>query len=255
MSSASASAASSPLFTEEQRLHLQRLGREAEAALIANATSKETNYDGKPWHLQYEKKELELNVYYSTVSNSSLTLFKAECHIGGVTPSQLLTFMSNDELRSTWDQNIKLLEKETIEEEGDWSSEAATGPRSRLIILHCGTKQVSVVSGRDFTDCTLLKYRDDGVCMSAGVGLEPEQLPAGLFVVTSDFVRGLNGKCGWYLEPTPGGTKFTYIIHTDLRGWFFPAVINNLIGGSYATYFEDLKAALKVHLPAGSATK
>ena len=38
------------------------------------------------------------------------------------------------------------------------------------------------------------------------------------------------------------------VIHTDLRGWFAPAIINQVIGGSYVSFFEDLTKALAKRL-------
>jgi hypothetical protein len=42
----------------------------------------------------------------------------------------------------------------------------------------------------------------------------------------------------------PMGCKMTYIIQTDLKGWFLPVIVNQAIGGSYCSFFEDLKTAM-----------
>ena len=71
-------------------------------------------------------------------------------------------------------------------------------------------------------------------------------------------MRGYNYPgSGWMMTPIytdsadngcsgsePVGCKVTYIIQTDLKGWFLPIIVNQAIGGSYCTFFEDLKNAM-----------
>jgi len=108
--------------------------------------------------------------------------------------------------------------------------------------------QVGIINGRDFIDATVRARLENGIFINGGSGIDnledfPEQ---------QGFVRGFNNPgSGWVFEPIVNeadeivGTKISYIIHCDLRGWFFPFVINSAIGGSYTAFFEDLQEELR----------
>ena len=63
--------------------------------------------------------------------------------------------------------------------------------------------------------------------------------------------------CGWFCErvrPSGAvddecggeeGVRVTYVIQSDLKGWFLAIIVNNAIGGSYVSFFEDAFGALE----------
>jgi hypothetical protein len=69
----------------------------------------------------------------------------------------------------------------------------------------------------------------------------------------SGYVRGANFPgCGWHVTASKNGegkvvTLVTYIIHTDLKGWFPKIVVNNAIAGSYVDFFKNSSEAMKTY--------
>jgi START domain len=92
----------------------------------------------------------------------------------------------------------------------------------------------------------IIKTLEDGSILECGTGVDVHELGS-LYPVSKSFVRGLNQPCGSLIEPEPSvnGVKVSYLIETDLKGWFHSFIINQAIGGSYVTYFEDLLRFLK----------
>jgi len=195
------------------------------------------NRDGNPWIVEYEKKELDLTVYYSQPKNSSIRRFKAVCLIHDTTPQALMDFMCDSNHRLTWDRGLQNLTYLNIHEGGDLG---------RVVILRSATKPVGPISGRDFMDAVVIRTLADGSIIQCGTGVDSND-NCGLYPVSKDFIRGLNQICGSHIqsEPTVNGVKVSYIIETDLKGWFPSFVINSAIGGSYSAYFEDIRRALK----------
>lgn len=207
--------------------------------MIANTKSLEVNSEGNPWKVEYERPDLNLRVFYSSVKGSSFRRFKAVCTIP-YDVSTIRNFLADDQSRLTWDRNIQDISRIIVKEDAD--------KREKIFVLRCATKQVGPISGRDFVDACAELVLEDGSVVNGGGGIP---LEVSKFPATRGFVRGYNHPgSGWHFEPDPegsGGTRISYVIHCDLKGWFLPLIINNAIGGSYATFFEDLQGALKKH--------
>lgn len=209
----------------------------SEAILLANIQSETANAEGNPWKLELERKELGLHVYSSATTGSPLRRFKAVCLLADITPAQLIEFIGDRAHRLTWDRNIFDLQMTRLR--NDERGEAA--------ILRSCTKKVGPIDGRDFLDATIVRTLADGSVINCGSGLEPEET-CGLYPITKDFVRGFNlSGTGWHIqsEASNNGVKVSYIIQTDLKGWFTAFIINQAIAGSYVSFFDDLQRALK----------
>lgn len=155
-------------------------------------------------------------------------------------PSDVQSFISRDQHRLTWDRNVKELTSITVSENIE--------EKKKVIILRSSTNRVGPITSRDFIDITLITaIGSDGSLASAGKGIENSPK----FPICDNYVRGFNNAgCGWLFEILPQEdrsvhTKISYVIETDLKGWFLPVVVNNAIGGSYVTFFEDLKKAMQ----------
>ena len=221
---------------------------QAEAACIAtahNSRSPTTNVDGKPWRIVQQKADLKLEIFQSEAVGTPLLRHKAVCVVDGITPNDLLTFILNNEHRLTWDRNIANL---TVVPVADLSFDRdGRHFQRRCYILRSATKKVGPITGRDFVDTNMILEFDDGSIASGGVGLQQDQIGT-YFPVTPTFVRGINYPSGWFFERCGvdgRDCKVSYIIHCDLKGWFTPLVINNAIGGSFVSFFADLKSALR----------
>jgi hypothetical protein len=109
--------------------------------------------------------------------------------------------------------------------------------------MRCATKAVGPIAGRDFVDANLIQTFEDGSIVSSGSAyINLERLPE-----STSFTRGCNYPSGWYFTPMDGGRKsrVSYIIHTDLKGWFLPVIINQAIAGTYNDFFRDLICAIE----------
>lgn len=205
--------------------------------LLANTKSEALNADGNAWNVVLERKDLQLKVYSSETKDSSLKRFKAIALLSDITPQQLIDFIGDREHRKTWDRNIADLQ----------TVDLATDERGTVAVLRSCTKKVGPIAGRDFVDVTVVHTLGDGSVVNCGTGLEVVDA-FGLFPpATKQFVRGFNlAGTGWHIEfePSMKGVKVSYVIQTDLRGWFLPVIINQAIGGSYVSFFEDLRSAL-----------
>eukprot|EP01035_Chromulina_nebulosa_P031454 gene31454-41943_t len=202
--------------------------------LLNDVNDDAVNADGNPWNLDFEKKELQLKVFSSLSKTSAqFKRFKAVCflHIHLTTFTPLLRTIRIE----------RTLVRRDVEK------------GRTVVILRCGTKPVGPISARDFYDSTLSMKGADGSWVEAGAGIDCD----GRFPPARGFVRGYNFPgSGWMMTPVystsseggsgsiPMGCKMTYIIQTDLKGWFLPLIVNQAIGGSYCAFFEDLKTAM-----------
>ena len=219
--------------------YLSNLAQEGKQALDANLRS-ELNCDGQAWRLEFTTPSLGLNVYSSVAIGSSLRRFKGECIIRDFSPKQVYAVVSNDAGRTTWDRNVSIVESTTISEDEN----------HRLFVIHCGTKQIGPIAARDFVDCILCLYKEDGSIECGGVGLSDAELTGNcqsIYEVLPNHIRAFNHKgSGWTFEHDgSGGTKATMFIHVDLKGWFLPVIINKAVGGSFTSFFQDLRGALR----------
>ena len=210
-----------------------------------NSQQEEVNREGFPWRQVKERTDLNLKIYTSTASDSPLIIHRAVCIFEDSLPEDLLSFTQNIEYRLTWDRSTKSLKEVPISDETELKN-GRTYER-RCLMLRVATKRVGPISSRDFIDVNMIMTQDDGSIVSAGAGLLPEQT-CGHFPVQSDAVRGLNHFWGLHLEKhgiDGKDCKLTYCLHTDLKGWFRPMVINHVAGLFFSTFFQDLKAAMK----------
>lgn len=225
------------------------------AALLAN-TRADANAEGKPWTLGREDAALGLKVYYSEVPGSGLLRFKGVCELAGAfSPQFVQTAISDNAARLRWDRNMQALD--TVVLRGAGASAAAPALASgaggadagvrRVVMLRSATKQVGPVSAREFVDVTAIC--DDGFAgvpagsvASGGAGV----VDAARFPEQPAFVRGWNSPgCGWLFERrADGGTRVHYVIQSDLKGWFMAVVINNVLTGSFFTFFDDVNKRL-----------
>jgi len=221
-------------FSEQDLEIIRQIGKSAAALVIENSLDSPNNSDGLPWKKEFSKPEINgLTVYSSSAKDTKIRRFKAVCEMD-YSPADLWAFVSRDDHRKTWDRNIHDLTTCTVCEDD--------GKKARYTIMRCATKAVGPIAGRDFLDANLIEMREDGSICSCGSEIVNEMLPP-----SSNFTRGRNYPSGWYFTPLDDGkrTRVTYIIHTDLKGWFLPVVINNAIAATYIDFFKDLAKALK----------
>ena len=241
-------------------------GTEACMRTLEHTRSTELNGDGKPWVFCQERADLALRIYQSEAAEggegSNLLRHLGVCTVSNISPSVLLEFMMNIPHRLTWDRNLAGMEvvpvlDETISLPSSPSSVVVR--HRRCYISRSLTKRIGPISARDFVDSSMVLSLDgwdgelDGGAKSesssilaCGAGLSPSET-FGLFPVTDVAVRGNNQPSGWHLHRcgTDGrDCKVYFVIHTDLKGWFAPMIINKVIGGSFVTFFQDLKTAL-----------
>ena len=220
-----------PNFTKDEVDRVCKAADEGIKNMIENALSDDNNSDGNPWRFLFENKDLELKVYNSETTGCTIKKFKAVCIIH-YPARHVQEFMLNHEHRLTWDRNICSLTSLPVFQE----------EKKKVVILRCATKKVGPIAGRDFLDATAIIECDDGTFACGGGGID-----IGFPSKIGNFVRGYNHPGGgWHFQPIDEGrkTKVTYIIQSDLKGWFPPVVINNVLGGSYVDFFTDVKKAL-----------
>jgi len=222
-------------------------------ALLANVGAA-ANAEGEPWVLNLDDAALRLRVYYSKVPGSALLRFKGVCELGAqFAPQFVQTAVSDNAARLRWDGNMLALDTVVLRGAGAAAGAPPLEPAGadagvrRVVLLRSATKQVGPVSGREFVDVTAIC--DDGFegvprgsVASGGAGV----VDAARFPDDPSLVRGWNSPgCGWLFEKREdGGTRVHYVIQSDLKGWFFPAIINSVLTGSYKTFFGDLQARL-----------
>ncbi len=64
------------------------------------------NSDGQPWKLDFERPELRLRVFYSSVPGEKLYKFKATCELPGMRMEDMWAMLEDNAHRLTWDRNI-----------------------------------------------------------------------------------------------------------------------------------------------------
>jgi START domain len=234
--------------------HAAFLLQKAETALetlLINTKNSALNSDGKPWVQCLNRPELHLQVFSSEASGTPLKRFKAVCIFHDVSPEQVIHFIA-DENRVSWDKNLKEFTPVLVRD----FSDSTSGKRKQLRIIRSATKPAGPISGRDFVDVTITATLDDGSIAIGGSSLEPNEA-GGRFLPNKLFVRGFNlVGSGSHLErcgPDGKDTKISYVIHTNLKGWFLPIIINNALGSSYVAYFEDLRRAVAAAYPTSVA--
>lgn len=156
------------IFSNEQIEQLKSKVKLSEEHLKLNTSSDHViNCDEKPWKLEFENKELKMQVFHSEANGSLFRRFRADCIVDDVfTPHQLMDLLANHEHRLTWDRNMKNVEETLVLSlENDNNDEILS---SKLIILHCETAPVGPISGRDFTDALVITYLKNGSVFSTG---------------------------------------------------------------------------------------
>jgi len=155
-------------------------------------------------------------------------------------PRKVLDVLDDSQGRLQWDRNIKSLETVVLQE----------APFRACLLCSC-TKNVGIISGRDFIDVPVyLEYKDApsppagpdafvapvGSLVNGGHGIPSHPL----FPEKSGVVRGWNSPgSGWLFEPVvvEGGevhTRVHYLIHVDLKGWIPTALVNSSLSVSAA---------------------
>eukprot|EP00854_Cymbomonas_tetramitiformis_P027866 gene27866-34426_t len=213
--------------------------------------------------LKCGKAHIPIECFSTKVKGNASRKFKAIVELPNITPMQLMDFIGDNAHRKTWDKNIANLEEVVIAEGDEIESigHSVGNPNqnfkegskdqvhARCVVLRCQTKQVGPVAGRDFVDAMIVKALGNGAVFSAGGSLSRSEAGA-IFPETKGLVRGFNMYgCGMFMEniSVQEGrpcTRMQYIIHSDLKGWFLPAVVNNVLGGSFCAFFECLINAL-----------
>jgi START domain len=229
-------------FSEDQVADLLRKAEAGITTLLSNTSNSPVNSDGKPWVLLDSRPDLNLDIFYSEAAGTPIRRFKAVCVVNDVSPEQVATLIA-DKQRTSWDRNLREFTSLLVRDFSDYDRNMM----KKLLMIRCLTESAGPISGREYIDAVLSMTLDDGSIAVAGFGLLPEETSYD-FPPAKNFVRGFN-HCGSgsYLERCgPGGrnTKISCVIHTDLKGWFTPIVINNAIGGSYLNYFQDLRKAI-----------
>ena len=237
-----------PSLSPEQLAELKELANENTDRLLRSIG--EENADKEPWKFSMSNDELNLKVYTSNVPGNSLMMFKAEARFSGLTPEKVFGFLMDHEKRLSWDRGLCVLESTLVEKNTE---------DDKLIILKCGTNRVGPISGREFVDvCAHRILKQDcasshNVYMSAGSTISADWINK-IVPPNKDFIRGANfAGSGWHVTAEDGEdgsvtTVVTYIIHTDLKGWFLPMVINQAISGSYVDFFKGVKEEMPRYL-------
>lgn len=70
------------------------------------ARAQALNSDGQPWKLDFERPELRLRVFYSSVPGEKLYKFKATCELPGMRMEDMWAMLEDNTHRLTWDRNI-----------------------------------------------------------------------------------------------------------------------------------------------------
>lgn len=216
---------------------------------LKHTQSTSVNGDGKPWKQYSSNADLQLTIYSSEAVGIGANLLRhmGVCIFPSISPHALLEFIQDSSHRLTWDRNVSSLEAVPVLEASTSRDDGRVVHHRRCFVGRSVTKKVGPIASRDFVDCNMVLTLEDGeACVAAGVGLTPEE-SFGVFPVTQSSVRGMNQESGWHFTKCGVGgvdCKVSYVIHTDLKGWFPAVVINNVIGGSYVSFFQDLKGAL-----------
>jgi START domain len=235
-------------FTDDYAAFLLQKAESGIETLLTNTKDSAVSSDGRPWVQCFNRPDLHLQVFSSEAAGTPLKRFKAVCILHDMSPQEVVHFIADDTYRMSWDKSLKDFTPLLVRD----FSDSTSGKLKKLVILRCATKGFGPISARDFVDVTLTATLDDGSIVVAGSSLLPNET-CGNFLPNKQFVRGFNlVGSGSHLErcgPNGKDTKVSYVIHTDLKGWFTPMVINNAIGGSHVTYFEELKRALAAAYP------
>ena len=217
-------------------------------ALLAN-TRADANAEGRPWTLGLEDAALGLRVFHSEVPGCALLRFKGVCDLPAqFSPQFVQTAISDNAARLKWDSNMAALDTVVLRGPG---APAGAPPLDagvrRVVMLRSATRPVGPVSAREFVDVTL-------ICDDGFEGVPPGSVVSGgagavdnaRFPEQPGFVRGWNSPgCGWVFERrADGGTRVHYVIQSDLKGWFMSFVVNNVLTGSFVTFFTDVRKQL-----------
>ena len=222
--------------------------RAVQEVLLGNCGSTHS-YENKPWTLSLEDKALNLTVFTADgPPGSANRRFKGVCMLP-YPPRKVLDVLDDSQGRLQWDRNIKSLETVVLQE----------APFKACLLCSC-TKNVGIISGRDFIDVPVyLEYKDApsppagpdafvaplGSLINGGHGIPSHPL----FPEKSGVVRGWNSPgSGWLFEPVvvEGGevhTRVHYLIHVDLKGWIPTALVNSSLsvsavaGVTFAPFF------------------
>ena len=96
------------LYNCESDSHLVPLTLVWHACLVSFLllSSQALNSDGQPWKLDFERPELRLRVFYSSVPGEKLYKFKATCELPGMRMEDMWAMLEDNVHRLTWDRNI-----------------------------------------------------------------------------------------------------------------------------------------------------
>ena len=238
-SAAADAAADAPLAPLEPALAaLVAASEQAALTLLVGNCGAARSMDGQPWTATLTSAAPQLTVFWAPVPGSSNNRFKGVCELP-YAPALVWDCLHDNPRRHHWDRNISRVA----------SLPLAAGPRItpasapvRACIVHSQTRNVGIISGRDFVDLPVFLALEaagapagpdawvapPGTLVSGGAGVEDARFPE-----QKGFVRGWNSPgSGWVLEPLPQGgsgalhTRVHYLIHTDLKGWIPCALIN-----------------------------
>jgi hypothetical protein len=243
-------------FSDDIKFKEMVAAAEENAALLrSNCTSSNKNQHGENWTLSYSKPKLNLDVYYSTEPDSSLTRFMAKCLFNDCKAAELIQVLYDLERRMTWDVNCSHVQSHPLY---DWKVEGAADdcPNNLLHVFLCETNAVGPISARDFVDINYLSHQVDehgNVLSATSAGGHTSALTAiitenyaDIFPEKKGYVRGVSSSgSGWYAVQQGTNVLMYYVIHSDLKGYFPSWLANNTVGGTYVQFFTAVKNSIQ----------
>lgn len=209
----------------------------------------DVNQHNKPWVLEVDDTANNIKVYNSQEVGCNLKRMKGVTTIPNTTTNDLIEFMSDTHNRNLFD-SVSTVETRNLykHEEDEHSHE--------VMLMRCATNQVGPVTARDFVDINYqVKSRiRGGDCYSAGgMNANMKKYYDATFndewPERSGTIRGsIHDGCGWWLKQQGNDVVLSYIILSNLQGWFLPIFVNNIIAGTYTTFFSELKVGWKDYL-------
>jgi len=220
--------------------------------LLGNCGSART-VEGEPWTQTLTHAEPSLTVYYAPgPPGSSNNRFKGVCDLPHP-PDLVWDCLHDNDRRHMWDRNISGIKWLPLRE---GPRITAASPPVSAGIVHSSTRNVGIISGRDFVDLPVFMAFSEapskpagldsfvaptGTLVSGGAGVVDARFPE-----VQGFVRGWNSPgSGWVLEPiehasapNSQGTRIHYLIHTDLKGWILPLLVNSSLAVRASLFFS-----------------
>ncbi|KJE91745.1 hypothetical protein CAOG_02839 [Capsaspora owczarzaki ATCC 30864] len=178
------------------------------------------------------KQTKGITIHAGNIEGIPETLFRATGEIDA-SPERVVLFVrpGPDTMRAKWDSSSKSMS--LVQQVSDTVSIIRTITHSAMMGL---------ISARDFVDLSVLRKldgTDDWICAAQSVEHPDTPHEHGL-------VRGHNYPCGFWIQSIDGGkrTRFTYVLHTSLRGSLSTSLVESALPGAQISFFEEVKKAL-----------